>query len=112
MRESLISELTKLQANKEQIERQIEHQTRLIKKAIKDSYIDSETLEAMSDERKIELIHQVIANIYVTKESQSSANLLIRFVDGTEQKAMYNSKKHILFIGDANMTNQFVKKAI
>lgn len=112
MRELLISELTKLQANKEQIERQIENQTRLIKKAMKDSFIDETILEAMTDERKIELIHQVISNIYVTKESQSSANLLIRFVDGTEQRAMYNSKKHLLFIGDANMTNEFVRKAI
>lgn len=112
MRESLINELTKLHANKEQIERQIENQTRLIKKAMKDSYIDATILESMTDEKKIELIHQVIKEIIVTKETQSSATLIIHFVDGTEQSAFYNSKKHLLFIGDIDLTNEFVKKAI
>jgi len=112
MRESLIIELTKLEANKEQIERQIETQTRLIKKAMKDSYIDESILNAMTDEKKIELIHHVIKEIIVTKETQSSATLIIHFVDGTEQSAFYNSKKHLLFIGDIDLTNEFVKKAI
>lgn len=112
LRESLNNELTKLEANKEQIERQIENQTRLIKKAMKDSFIDESILESMSDDKKIELIHQVIKEIIVTKETQSSATLIIHFVDCSEQKAFYNSKKHILFIGDIDLTNEFVRKAI
>lgn len=108
----LSNEIESAKAKKINLMKEMENQAKLIKQAMKNSYVTAETLDDFDDSKKIELIHQVISQINVSKQSQCDATLHIIMVDGTEHIAQYNSKKKTLFIDDIDMSQNFVKKSI
>ena len=80
----------------------------LIKHSVNSSKITTEELESFNDDARMALIHQLIKQIVVYKESQCAARLIIKMVDDTEVNAWYHSKKHQIFINDIEL----VKMAI
>lgn len=74
------------------IEIDIANQKKLIKSAMNDSNITFEDLDQFSEDKKIELIHQVIKEIICLKDGNATISLNIIFFDGSEKKGWFNSK--------------------